>query len=201
MQHFLSKFLLGGSAVIAMFTCASPTKAATIFGDQATLQWGAITTPGGSFGIDSTGPSGIADAFGPTTIQAPSTLFAAALGTDVTVWGDGLSISEGSAVSTSFTAGLPFNGFILHDQKQKFTSESLASSTLAGFTASDITLNNGDLWVNLGGLSISGNDHVDINFGASVSPVPLPGSMCLFTSALMAMTGIASVRKGRSRTT
>lgn len=189
---------LGGVAAAALFA-GSAQAAVNLNGDTTSLEWGVVFS--GAWTQASLTPSstgGFLNTFGPTTVGGSTPTFAdPALGVDVNVSGDQVVFTENAGdVATIFFA-FPFNGAVLHDQNQAIVGARVGTSSVPGFTNSDIGVVNGDLWVNFSNLTISSGESVSITLTPSGS-APEPGGWSLFILGF-GLLG-ASLRRARQST-
>jgi hypothetical protein len=99
--------------------------------------------------------------------------------------------------TTSFTGGFTFNGIVFDDAAVNFTNVTIdPASTLAGFTAADLTFTANEIRANLNGLTFGTNAQLVLDL-ASTSAVPEPASLTLLGTALVGF-GIA-VQRRRNR--
>ncbi len=166
-------------------------------GDTATLIWGAIDTPPSSWTSAPSllpfitgGNPPFTNVFGPTQIGAATPTFPDPdMDLDVNVSGNTVTISTYPFVNSGF-GSYPFSGCLLTDLSEPIPSATLSASSLPGFTASDVGIIDGDLWVNLEGLTlagVAGGEQIDI----TLAPVPEPSTWALLLIGSGALVFVA----------
>ena len=140
-------------------------------GDTATLVWGLDVSLSS---LPSLAPN--LPVYGPTTIGSATPTFPGSV-VDVNVSGNTVTIADhpfpglvAVAFAPQSSDGFAFNGYVLTDMTEPLAVATLASSTVSGFTTSDIGIADGDLWVNFAGLVVEASDQIDITLAAAPEP-------------------------------
>ncbi|MDE2300992.1 MAG: hypothetical protein KGK11_00345 [Sphingomonadales bacterium] len=187
--------------VVGCVALGAPAQATTLAGNTATLEWGTLASSPwqlASLSPTTTGSNpGFVNTFGATVIGSASPTFAdPALGVNVNVVGNQVIVSE-SAASTSF-ATLAFNGFVLRDLTNPFTSAALVTASVPGFSAADVGVIAGDLWVNFAGLTIGSGTEVTLNMNGAAQPAVPEAATWMMAIAGFAALGVV-LRRERAR--
>jgi len=176
-------------AALAALALASPAAAMPILGDMVVLESGVVFSE--PITADRLTPS-IGGIFGPAKLHAtpltfhfPPEIFRV----------DAASLRM-TADSGFFAVDFPFNGFVLFDLSRPITSAILTQSSVPGFTADNVQLRAGAVWVDLAGLTVTQGQSLAIAIDSTVAIVPEPATWAMM---MLGFAGLGVAIRARPR--
>jgi hypothetical protein len=110
--------------------------------------------------------------------------------------GSSLALFLALPPTASFFGGLSFTLSDLTDSNQVISSVTVdPASDIIGFTAADVSFNNENVFVNLGGLQIMGGQQALLDFTFSGDPTPIVPEPATLPLLCIGVAGLAAVKR------